>query len=509
VRVAVIDLGSNSFRLLVADIEPGGALRPVLRERELLYLGGRLGDDGLLGAAEVSAAVAATKRLHDLAVRTGAQRIIAVATAAIRSAANRELILEALSDAAGTPVRLLDGAEEARLGFLGVAASVALPDEPHLVFDLGGGSLELTVGSGADVMWSTSLPIGTSRLHAGNVGEDPMSIESERAIRADITEIIGEAGSAIARLRPAAAAAIGGSVRAVARVIAARTLGWTPGILNQFYVTADEIRTTAELLVPMERDDRLQVSGVKESRADQIATAAVILDEILQRLRLERVWVSYWGLREGAIIDEYGSHEFPLGAALRATSVGRMAQRFVRDGAHCSHVGRLASSLFAQTRRLHGLAESDRELMLYAASLHTVGKSVAFNGYARHGAYLIEHSELRGFSPNEIAMLSSLVRFHRRGSARSDHEPYANLTKPGKTRADVLIAILHTADMLDQALDQSVADVELRHEPGVVNIRLLGDDPHVRRDWAAKATESMARALDVTLVFDRGQLLET
>ena len=508
VRAAVIDLGSNSFRLLVADIERDGALRPVLRERELLYLGGRLGDDGVLSADDVAKAVASTKHLHDLAVRTGAQRIIAVATAAIRSAANRDSVLAELSAAAGSDVRLLDGEEEARLGFLGVAASLALADEPHLVLDLGGGSLELAIGTGAHVAWSTSLPIGTSRLHAAHAHSDPLSADAEHEIRAAVrAELVGPTTS-VATHKPGAVAAIGGSVRATARIIAARTLGWTPGILNQFYVTADEIRATADLLRPMPRDQRLAVSGVKESRVDQIATATVILDEVFRQLDLERVWVSYWGLREGAIIDEYGSHDFPLGAALRATSVRRMADRFVRDTDHCAHVAALASSLFAQTRRLHGLAERDREMLLYAARLHTIGKSVAFNGYARHGAYLIEHSELRGFAPNEIAMLSTLIRFHRRGATRSDHAPYAHLTKPSRTRADVLTAILHTADMLDQALDQSVDGVELRHEPGVVHVRLQGANAHVRADWAARAAASMARAFDVSLVFDQHQLLE-
>ncbi|MDH3499367.1 MAG: Ppx/GppA family phosphatase [Acidimicrobiia bacterium] len=508
-RVAVIDLGSNSFRLLVADVEPGGGIRPVLREREMLYLGGALAQSPVLSEEHIGMAVGATKRLHDLGVRTGADRTIAVATAAIRTAGNREEILARLSEAAGTPIRMLDGEEEARLGFIGVAASVALPAEPHGVIDLGGGSLEIAIGHAGTVEWSTSVPVGVSRFHAAHVHDDPMLPDAAQKIADEVRSLVAEAAVEAARRRPGATVAIGGSIRALTRVVAARTLGWTPGILNQFYITADEIRLTMEEMLPMTRTERLDVAGVKESRADQIATAALITNTIFEEFQLERLWVSYWGLREGAIIDEYGAHEFPLGTELRDTSVARMAARFVSDPTHSEHVAHLASSLFAQTRRLHGLSQSDREVMLYAARLHTIGMSVAFNGYARHGAYLLEHSELRGFSPNEIAFLASLVRFHRRGIPSSEYEPYANLTKASRSRVDALVALLHTADVLDRALDQSVHEIELRHEPGLIHVRFLGDDPRIRRDWATSAAGSIARALDVALVFDRDQLIET
>ncbi len=506
-RVAVLDLGSNSFRLLIADVEEGGGIRPVLREREMLHLGGRLANRPDLPEADVDAAVAATKRLHDLGVRTGADRTIAVATAAVRSAGNRDGIVARLSEAAGTQVRVLDGSEEARLGFIGVAASIALPAEPHMVMDLGGGSLELSVGKGQSVEWSTSLPIGVSRLHAVHVTEDPMQEGAATAIAETVAASLRPAVTEIQERQPRSVVAIGGPIRALARVIAANTLGWTPSILNQFYVTADEVCGRMEHFVLQNRQERLAVAGVKESRVDEIATASVIWNTVFQMLRLERVWVSYWGLREGAIIDEYGAHEFPIGKALRDESVARMARRFVADPTHSEHVAHLASRVFAQTFRIHGLAERDRELMLHAARLHTIGMSVAFNGYARHGAYLIENSELRGFSPNEIAILASLVRFHRRGVAHTDYEPYRHLTRASRARVDGMAAILHAADVLDRSLDQSVRDIELRHEPGIIRAHLVGDHPHIRRDWADRATQAIARAFDVSLVFDGDQLV--
>ncbi len=507
-RVAVLDLGSNSFRLLVADVEKGGSIRPVLRERELPHLGAQLARSQLVPEPAITAAVGATKRLHDLAVRTGADRTIAVATAAIRAAENRDAILARLGEAAGTTVRLLEGEEEARLGFIGVAASVAVMEEPHVTMDLGGGSLEFAVGSGQTVVWSASVPVGVARLHAAHVAHDPIRSDEVAAIADEVMTTIEGSVAEIGRRDPKTAVAIGGPIRALTRVIAARTLGWRPGILNQFYVTADEIQSTMEQMMALQRSERLAIPGVKESRVDEITTTAVIWNAIFERLGLERVWVSYWGLREGAIIDEYGAHAFPAGLDLRAESVARIAQRFVKDMVHSDHVAHLAGSLFAQSRRLHGLAERDRRLLLHAARLHTIGMSVAFNGYARHGAYLVEHSELRGFSPNEIAILASLVRFHRRGIAAMEYEPYRHLTKASRTRVDGLVALLHAADVLDRSLDQSVHEVELRHEPGVIRLQLIGPDPHIRSDWAASARRAVSHAFETELVFDQTQLVD-
>ena len=508
VRVAVIDLGSNSFRLLVADVRSRGGIEPVLREREMLHLGGALDSTGSLGDKQIGAAVSAAGRLHGLANRTGAEEVVAVATSAIRSATNRTEILEQLGEVVGSDVRVLDGVEEARLGFIGVAASVALPAEPHLVADLGGGSLEIAIGRGATVEWSTSQPLGVTRLHAEFVGDDPMPSETARAIRDHVKAHLASSMNAATVHGAGAAAAVGGPVRAIARVVARRTLGWTPANLNQFYLTVDETRLTMEDMLSRTAEQRNAVPGVKESRAEQMATAAVIVHTLMESLGFERLWVSYWGLREGLIIDEFGDDHFPLGNELRNTSVSRTALRFVPDATHSEHVAHLANSLFAQTRRLHELTERDRELMLNAARLHSIGISVAFNGYARHSAYLVEHSELRGFSPNEIALLASLVRFHRRGSPSTDYAPYANLTKASRSRVDALIGLLHLADVLDRPLDQSVADVEVRHDAGTIHVRLIGNNPSLRREWVDRAARSIRLALDVELVIDDDQLDE-
>ena len=163
-RVSILDLGSNSFRLLVADVASEGAIRPVLRAREFLRLGSEVASDGSLAEDVIERAVGAAGHLAGLAYRTGAEQSIPVATSAIRDASNCDEVVDRLQVAAGMPIRVLDGQEEARLSFLDVASSIALPPGPHLVLDLGGGSLELAVGSGATPVWTDSADLGVSRL---------------------------------------------------------------------------------------------------------------------------------------------------------------------------------------------------------------------------------------------------------------------------------------------------------------------------------------------------------
>jgi exopolyphosphatase/guanosine-5'-triphosphate,3'-diphosphate pyrophosphatase len=144
-RVSILDLGSNSFRLLVADVAGDGAIHPVLRAREFLHLGSEVASTGLLADDVVERAVGAARHLAGLGLRAGAEQSIAVATSAIRDATNGDDVVARMQDAAGMAIRVIDGHEEARLGFLGVASSVALPSGNNLVLDLGGGSLELAV----------------------------------------------------------------------------------------------------------------------------------------------------------------------------------------------------------------------------------------------------------------------------------------------------------------------------------------------------------------------------
>ena len=500
-RVAVLDLGSNSFRLLVADVDDDGSILPVLREREMLHLGGVVAEHGGIDDASLARARSAAHHLSQLAKRTGADRRIVVATAAIRDSDNRQNVVSTLSEATGEEVRVLTGEEEASLAFLGAAASVSMPPGAHLVLDLGGGSLELAIGRTTEVEWSASVNLGVSRMWAEVGRAEPLTADAIAHLTSRVRDTLAPLGAAIDSYDPVAVVSVGGANRSLAQLIAPERMRWQPETLNQFLVTRDEVDTLSTLLLDTPRRGRLKMPGMKSSRAAQMPTAAVIVSTVLEALGMDRTHLSYWGLREGAILDAFGITNIPTGPALRPASIERMERRFSPLGVHDAHVARLAAQIFDQLGPVHRLDDTDAELLEYGARLHTIGMGVAFRSHHRHGSYLVEHSEFRGFNPTEIAILASLVRYHRRGIAEADYVPYQALSAQSRLRVDRLSALLHLADALDRSLDQSIRDVRLDVVADKLEIHLTGSHVALRKDWADRAREAFKATFDMDLEF--------
>jgi len=508
-RVSILDLGSNSFRLLVADVTSEGAIQPVLRAREFLHLGSEVAATGSLPEDAIERAVGAAIHLAGLGHRTGAEVSTAVATSAIRDASNGEEIVDRLGAATGMPIRVIDGQEEARLSFLGVASSIALPAGSHLVLDLGGGSLELAVGSGATPEWTDSADLGVSRLWAECVASDPLTPEDARRLRDRVRSSLDPIVPQVRELDPQWCVSVGEPNRALVQMATRTSAGWQAPTLNQTWMSATELGALRDRLVPRSLEQRLVIPGMKRSRAEQLPTAAVIAAEVLELLGFERTVVSYWGLREGAILDAYGEAELAFGEDLRPAAVLRMERLFSPHAVHDAHVAGLATSVFEQMRGIHQLDDSDADLLVYASRLHTIGMGVGFRGYHRYAAYLIENSEIRGFGPREIALLASVVRFHRSGVVASRYPPFDSLDEEWQSRARRLAAILHMADAADRGLDQSVESIDVTMKNGEVVARFEGIDPEVRREWIDSAEVAFRQVFGVKLSFDQVKVVDS
>ncbi|MFA9429815.1 Ppx/GppA phosphatase family protein [Egicoccus sp. AB-alg2] len=477
-RASVLDLGSNSFHVLVAEMDDGRVV-PVLRQREMLHLGAVVARHGAIPADARQHAAATAGHLADLARRSGATEVTAVATAALRDADNGPEVLAAMEAATGVPVRVLPGLDEARLSYLGVRASVAVDVEPVLVLDLGGGSLEFAVGRGSDVDWAASTPLGGSRSSALLEQDPPSEADRRRlvaAVDAEVVPLVDE----ITRRAPATVVALGGTVRALARLVAVEDGMWLPAesVTNHLGLTTGQLRRVRDRLLALDYGGRLDVPGMKDTRADHIHVAAVILVEVFERLGIERVTVSDWGLREGLLLDAMGVTKVLPGAELRRREVERVATTFLPGDPHPGHVAELAGLLFDELVDLHGLGDDDRELLQHAARLHTVGEALALRRSHRHGAYLVENAELRGFPPHDVAMLVTLVRFHGARGVDRRFAPAASLDGDRRERLERLLPLLQLADVLDRARDQAVHDVHANDDGEVVTLAVVGD-PHL------------------------------
>ncbi len=485
-RIAALDLGSNSFHLLVADVHPDGIFEAVTREKDMLRLGDEVARDGRISPATADRAVASIRRLRQLADALGAQEVIAKATSAIRSATNSSELVDRIEAETGVEVEVISGLEEARLIFAAVRASLVLEPAPALCIDIGGGSVEVMIGDGAGLRWAASLPLGVGRLTAEIAPEDPPTKADRIAFEDRVKHVLAPYVDDVRNRTPHLAVGTSGTINDLARLAAANDDGEIPTSANGLRVEIDQLRELQRRIMRMSTAERWRLPGIEEKRAELLPAGASVLVTMLDELGLDEFGVdemtfSDWALREGIVLDAVSAHDPDDWSddphALRRAAVAGLARRCGSDAAHSHHVARLALSLFDQTTTLHELGDDDREMLDYAALLHDIGQHVSRKGHHRHAAYLVEHAQLRGFAPDEIEFLATLVRHHRRGDPKPSEPRFAALDKESRDRVRKLAALLRLADGLDRGRRGIVEGVDVQIGTDLVVLRL-----HVHED---------------------------
>jgi exopolyphosphatase/guanosine-5'-triphosphate,3'-diphosphate pyrophosphatase len=304
-RVAVLDLGSTSFHLLVAEATALGEIQRVVRERAMLRLGSVIASDRRVPEEVCRRAVETARSLRDVAREARADRLLPVATAALREAENGPELARRIGDAVGEPVRVLSGEEEARLMFAAFRRRVPLAAGTTLGIDLGGGSLELALGDADRLDWEQTLPLGVARLHSELVRSDPMTSAEAKAVRMRVRARVATCEPRI-RGRVAACVATGGTVAALARRIATRRTSWPRRSVSQLFVPVAELEEVARELVQSSHEQRLRMRGIARQRVDLLPTGALVLCSLCDALGLDGFTVSDWGLREGVILESLG-----------------------------------------------------------------------------------------------------------------------------------------------------------------------------------------------------------
>jgi exopolyphosphatase/guanosine-5'-triphosphate,3'-diphosphate pyrophosphatase len=497
-RFAVLDLGSTTFQLLVADADAEGSLTPVFRDRVVLNLGLVLAGRGRIPEDVAARAADTARRLADLAVRMGADHVVPLATSALRDSPDREALASLLEGSVGTGVRFIDGREEARLTFAGVTASIALGEGPTLLLDLGGGSLEVALAGPEGLRWGRSLPIGAGRMTGLLVTNDPPTRDERKAVRAAVEKTVSPLVEEVASAEPARCVASGGTAGALARVLAARRWGSPPASLNQYEVTVSELRDLTRELASLSLAERLRVPGVDERRAGLLPAGGWILTSAAAELGAKRLVHSEWGLREGAVLDALGLADQPTPTPdeLRRRSVDRLVRAWGEDRRHVDVVARIAQRLFDDTAELHGLGVLERELLGHAARLHEIGARISPARLHKHGAYLVENAGLRGFTPDEIAMIACLVRFHRGKDPRPVYPLFAALSDADREIVVMLVGLLRIAHAIGRGPEGDRLEVVTGPRDGVVQVVISGSD---NPDAAVAEARSAAALLGRTL----------
>jgi len=299
-RVAVLDMGSTSFHLLVAELGPKGQLIRVARERAMLRLGEELARSNRISGSVQERALKTALRLKAIADSAEAEILIPVATAALRDAENGHEVNGLLGEVLETPVWILDGEQEARMIFAALSERFKLGRDRTIGIDLGGGSLEIAVGTAGHVEWEATLQIGVARLRAELNVSDPLSKRDVRAIDERVAAALAPHLETIRKLRPTRCAAVGGTVRALARLeLGAQSEDLPPRTV----LSEEQLRALLTRLMQSTQKERINMAGMGSRRADLIPTGAAIVETVIEQLGVHSIEVCDWGLREGIILE--------------------------------------------------------------------------------------------------------------------------------------------------------------------------------------------------------------
>jgi exopolyphosphatase / guanosine-5'-triphosphate,3'-diphosphate pyrophosphatase len=500
-RLAVIDLGSNSFRLVVFA-EGEGWWRRTDEIYEPVRIGQGLMATGMLGEEPIERALA-TLDVFDHFCRAsglGEHEIDAVATSAIREAENAAAFLARAREHVAFPIRVLSREAEARYGYLAAVNSTTLSD--GCVLDLGGGSMQLVSVRDRLARESGSWQLGTVRMSERFLPPNgPAKRRQLGELREHVAEQLDDAGW-VAGLgeQPGGGrlVGIGGTVRNLAAA-AQRAAGLPSNGVQGMVIEREQLDELIERLAALPAAERASVPGVKPARADLILAGAVVVAGALRAGGLQAIETTEAGLREGVFFERLlAPAEPPLFEDVRRASVLNMAAQYRVDGPHTRHVAKLALGMFDALAEL-GLHEGDpreRELLWAACMLHDIGMSIDYDDHHKHSRYLILNGGLPGFAPVETAIIAQAARYHRKGMPSPG--PMAALFGEGDTeRLNRCAALLRLAEDLERSRDQLVRGIEIDLTGEQVRLQLLAEgDPAVPRWAAGRERELFARAFD-------------
>lgn len=474
-RIGALDLGSNSFHLLIVETRPDGSFVPLVREKEMLRLGDVVARNGLLTEEAIERACEVVRRFRTIAETQGVDELVAYGTAALREASNGPEVVDRIETESGVRIQVVNGIKEAQLVFEAVRASVLMEPAPVLCADLGGGSLELAVGDRHSLRYATSLRLGVGRLTAELVRSDPPTPKERARLRRRVEEELAEVLPDILARAPMQLIGSSGTFCALTRSATALRDGVVPASVNQLTVSTEEITALGETVFSLPAADRARLPGIDARRAELLPAGVVVAEVLLEVTGLEALTTSEWALREGMVLRTINRHDrADFGTdprAIRRASVLSLCRRSNWREPHARAVARMALELFDATSFVHGGDDEERELLELAALCHDIGEHVSRDGHSRHTAYLIEHGGLRGFSPAEIRMLSCIGRYHTRGKPRETFLAWEALSPEDRTRCLRLLALLRLADGLDVSHADIVGRISAKSaDDGVVVI---------------------------------------
>ena len=512
-RLAAIDVGSNTIRLIVVEVQNDDTYRILDEERDMVRLGERLDRTGRLSDAAVARALAALGKMKAIADGFKVAETRAIATSAVREAANGSAFVRAALRQHKVRIEVISGEEEAELAFRSAARHFDLEGRSTAVVDIGGGSVEVILSAGTAIDQVYSLPLGAVRVTERLVRSDPLRQKHWRLMKNEIDSSIQ---SAIRQ--PAHRAEImigsGGSFTALAHMSKWQREG-RHGSVHGYVLTPAEVMHLLDRLREAPLEARRQMPGLSADRADIIVAGAGVISRLIKRLGTQRILVNERGLRDGILLHMISELPNRPSVAQLPQPGSRMdwARHFARkcrsNERHCEQVATLALQIFDRIKSRFQLPASSRDVLQAASLLHDIGYLISHSKHHKHAYHLIMHGDLPGFSQTEIELIANVARYHRRAFPRKSHENLIRLSPEERRLIARLSGILRIADGLDRTHSQSVTRVKVRAIGDRLRLSLEAPaDPIVERAEAERKSDLFTKAFrtEVELVWRRSRV---
>jgi exopolyphosphatase/guanosine-5'-triphosphate,3'-diphosphate pyrophosphatase len=484
-RLAAIDIGSNSIRLVVACPLQGGQFRIIDEERRSTRLAHRLGAKGKLDQQSMDRTVVELQQFSKLVKSFDVTRLDTIATCAVREASNGEAFMQRVEKETGLKIRTISAEEEALYSFRSVQAAFDISDSNIAVADIGGGSTEIVYASAGHVEKIYSTKLGAVRLTERFTGSKGLFDDAGHLIRKHAAEELKDEVKG-RPFTPQVLYGTGGTFTALASMIIA-TRGEDSQMIWGYRVTRADVRHLLDRLSSMSIKSRRSIPGLNADRADIIIAGVAIVGEVMDRLRTNILRVHTGGVRDGLLLEMTDSlrstREPTIDPALQ---IEGFAVSCGADLAHAKHVAFLCGQIYDELAAAKVVSGEDREVLTAAAMLQDVGYLINYKQHHHHSYQLIVNSQLPGFRRHDLELIANVARYHRGARPKKKHANFRKLGKLDRRRVRQLAAILRIAGGLDRGHLQRVRSVSATAEPGRMLLEVVATgDPDLEL-WAAR-----------------------
>ncbi|MEX0608142.1 MAG: Ppx/GppA phosphatase family protein [Balneolaceae bacterium] len=480
-RLAAIDLGTNSFHAVIADVYSDGSFRTLDTFKEMVQLA-KGGLENRLSDGAFKRGMKALRNIKRLCDSYECDKVLAYATSAIRESANGGEFIQRSIDELDIKINAIPGKVEAELIGYAVQHGVKLGKKPALMVDIGGGSVEFIIGNDKEFFFLASKKLGVSRMTGVFKPSDPITPKDIEKLETHYAGQLKDVIGAVSTHQIETIIGSSGTMQNIGLMIAARQHKSADVKLNELVYSADDFASFYSDFIKLNSKERQKVAGLDSKRVSFINTGVVLLRYLIRECGIKKVRISSQALKEGIIIRYLKKDMIGLPwngdfADPRRRSIFELLRKCAWHESHSRHVANMALTIFDVLKDELELSKNDRELLEFASYLHDIGYYISHSAHHKHALYIIRNSELRGFKEEEIEIMANVARYHRRSTPKKRHGEYWKMSPEIRRRIKKLSGILRVADGLDRSHYQNVKqlDVFLGEQELKLNIRTEGE----------------------------------